>query len=500
MNLGEKIQMLRKSAGLSQEELAEKIYVTRQSVSLWEQNKSQPSIDNVAMLCEVFKISADELLGIGGKSIPFKNQNSEFKNIPSEAERPFATAHTACNLFGLKKSYSILHTKKWIKYPIIGIFLFLFGLREFLRDHEKILLDNIIIWACMIIGAAFMLLFFYLKINDIKKAKEFINANGNIEDDFLFFNDRIVIRTIADNAAAEEKELLYSQLKTVKVSGRFIIFETDKRVFYILVNAFYGNVNYVLNICKNQAMFFSSPYDKKINPPKNMNPKKIKRVKRNSTAMTVILVVIFSLLAVFVFVKNNNDQLRKMNLVFIPVIFMFLTVLYMIYGQYWKKKGIWIREIMPIGLVMLFLFNMIATMYFSREFEYKTRGELKITVSTHEYELLLNTTLPKEGFLYNLESPENTSDISYGEAKKIVLSDKNGIKEFEENIDEIEIWKTSLEEFDTDLTADEELWKDCDYFSIYNSYETNENGGEKKMFFGYDCEKNALYICEFAEK
>lgn len=73
MNLGEKIQMLRKSAGLSQEELAEKIYVTRQSVSLWEQNKSQPSIDNAAMLCEVFKISADELLGIGGKSIPYEN-------------------------------------------------------------------------------------------------------------------------------------------------------------------------------------------------------------------------------------------------------------------------------------------------------------------------------------------------------------------------------------------------------------------------------------------
>lgn len=73
MNLGEKIQMLRNSAGLSQEELAEKIYVTRQSVSLWEQNKSQPSIDNVAMLCEVFKISADELLEIGGKSIPYEN-------------------------------------------------------------------------------------------------------------------------------------------------------------------------------------------------------------------------------------------------------------------------------------------------------------------------------------------------------------------------------------------------------------------------------------------
>lgn len=173
-----------------------------------------------------------------------------------------------------------------------------------------------------------------------------------------------------------------------------------------------------------------------------MNPKKIKRVKRNSTSMTIMLCGIFSLLVVFMFIKNNNDQLRKINLVFIPVVFMFLTVLYMIYGQYWKKKGIWIREIMPIGLVMLFLFNMIATMYVSHEFEYKTSGELKITVSTHEYELLLNTTLPKEGFLYNLKSPENTSDISYGKAKKIVLSDKNGIKEFEENIDEIEIWNT----------------------------------------------------------
>ena len=62
MQLGEKISYLRSNAGLSQEELAEKVNVSRQSVSKWEMNQALPQIDKVLMLCELFDISTDELL------------------------------------------------------------------------------------------------------------------------------------------------------------------------------------------------------------------------------------------------------------------------------------------------------------------------------------------------------------------------------------------------------------------------------------------------------
>lgn len=62
MTIGEKIAQLRVAAGISQELLAEKIDVTRQSVSKWEVGQALPQIDKVLQLCEIFNVSADELL------------------------------------------------------------------------------------------------------------------------------------------------------------------------------------------------------------------------------------------------------------------------------------------------------------------------------------------------------------------------------------------------------------------------------------------------------
>ncbi len=62
MTIGEKIAKLRIAANISQEQLAEKISVSRQSVSKWEMDQALPQIDKVLQLCELFDISTDELL------------------------------------------------------------------------------------------------------------------------------------------------------------------------------------------------------------------------------------------------------------------------------------------------------------------------------------------------------------------------------------------------------------------------------------------------------
>lgn len=62
MSLGDKLINLRKEKQLSQEEMAEKLGVTRQTISKWETNQSTPGFDNIIPLCELFEISTDELL------------------------------------------------------------------------------------------------------------------------------------------------------------------------------------------------------------------------------------------------------------------------------------------------------------------------------------------------------------------------------------------------------------------------------------------------------
>ena len=62
MELNEQIKKYRTEMNLSQEELAEKIYVTRQSVSNWENGKTYPDIHSLLLLGSLFGISLDQLV------------------------------------------------------------------------------------------------------------------------------------------------------------------------------------------------------------------------------------------------------------------------------------------------------------------------------------------------------------------------------------------------------------------------------------------------------
>lgn len=62
MTIGQKIYQLRMMKNISQEQLAEKLGVSRQSISKWEMDQALPQIDKVLQLCNIFSISTDELL------------------------------------------------------------------------------------------------------------------------------------------------------------------------------------------------------------------------------------------------------------------------------------------------------------------------------------------------------------------------------------------------------------------------------------------------------
>lgn len=62
MELGKHIKKYRQEKQLSQEELANRIYVTRQTVSNWENDKSYPDVNSLLLLSEIFQISLDRLI------------------------------------------------------------------------------------------------------------------------------------------------------------------------------------------------------------------------------------------------------------------------------------------------------------------------------------------------------------------------------------------------------------------------------------------------------
>lgn len=80
MTLGERIAAQRSKLGLSQSDLAERLDVSRQSVSKWETDASVPELDKLTKMCEIFDITMDQLVrGIEPEQIPPEQKSEPVK-------------------------------------------------------------------------------------------------------------------------------------------------------------------------------------------------------------------------------------------------------------------------------------------------------------------------------------------------------------------------------------------------------------------------------------
>lgn len=115
MELSKQIKKYRKRDEYSQEQLAEKIYVSRQTISNWENNRSYPDVHNLMMLSVLFNVSIDELI------------KGDIKYLREQ-----------------------IHHKKWriwsnimLVSGIIGVFLFVPAI---LQDNRTLLITSILLY------------------------------------------------------------------------------------------------------------------------------------------------------------------------------------------------------------------------------------------------------------------------------------------------------------------------------------------------------------------
>lgn len=124
MKFGDKLIALRKKNGLSQEELAAKLNVSRQSVSKWESNNSYPETDKIVQICNLFDCSMDDLINeniTDLENIERKNKNNI--NIVFDSFLEFITK--TINMFSDMKFISGL--KCIIEMVIMALILLLLG-------------------------------------------------------------------------------------------------------------------------------------------------------------------------------------------------------------------------------------------------------------------------------------------------------------------------------------------------------------------------------------
>ena len=91
---GERLAKYRKKANMSQEELADKLNVSRQAVSKWERGESSPDTDNLIALASLYNITLDDLLN---KDPDETNRTARFYSfLASMADQFHSTIHIDC--------------------------------------------------------------------------------------------------------------------------------------------------------------------------------------------------------------------------------------------------------------------------------------------------------------------------------------------------------------------------------------------------------------------
>lgn len=116
MKLSDKILKMRKQTGMSQEELAEKLNVSRQTISRWESDSAQPDASNLLQLSKLFKVTADFLI-----NEDYENDNDvpAVKNIEVQANKKISKVLGICiALFGLIGNFVIYILSRFIQVMI----------------------------------------------------------------------------------------------------------------------------------------------------------------------------------------------------------------------------------------------------------------------------------------------------------------------------------------------------------------------------------------------
>ena len=136
MKLNEQIKNYRHKLNISQEELADRIYVSRQTISNWENNKSYPDIHSLLLLSEIFKISLDELVK-GDIEMMKEEIKKEDVFIFNKYSRIF-TGLFILTIVSAIPLFIFLETWAFIPWGIIYIvtMIFAFKIEKIKKDHD----------------------------------------------------------------------------------------------------------------------------------------------------------------------------------------------------------------------------------------------------------------------------------------------------------------------------------------------------------------------------
>ena len=321
MTVGEKIQEYRKDLNLSQEELGQKLLVSRQTISLWEKDQTVPTIDNLIRLREIFGVSVDEILGF--ETI---EQNNEI--LPNELYRFTFSKEELSEIYRLQRK-SVY--KSPLIFTILCILMILFFIGSSAPD--------------VMIGFAFGM-FLIGAVSHIKGIRAYSKVWKNSTEqicksvyEYKVFENYIRVNIYRENERIRESKCFFTDIEQIQQFGKWLFLQFGGQSFIIRKSDL-----------KENSAFYSYMYK---NPSKIIEPPVSNKWRTISIILFVAsLLSIMGALALVGAVSNANGLfVENMWLFFLltPI-----PITSIIFGFILKSKGYKYKKNIIVGFIMTF--------------------------------------------------------------------------------------------------------------------------------------------------
>ena len=469
MTLGEKIQFYRKKIGLPQDELGRKMLVSRQTVSLWEMDKTVPTVDNLLRLKEIFGVSVDDLLS---DACPLETAEKG----PSEV---YEFCYSQSELKEVYKKSRLPIIRNFIFFSVACIFLFVLMC---VSDNTSDATIGLIL-GCFVLGSISHIKGYYL----YKKSWKY-SSNRIRESIYLYeVYDGYFVLTISRNGEiVRTAKIYYTEIEKRHTFGNYVILQ-------------FAGQSYIIkkDILKENSLLVSCD---------TARSQRIETKNPGSFLKAVSLVLfvasiatIFGAIVATTLISWNINVFVEENM-WIFFLFTPIPVTSILFGLYMKKKGYRFRKNIIAGIIMTALlciygsFSFIFANIYSHSDKPIIKAEQTLGIDIPEHSQINTQDLTKgtqsgfRGYVFYV------SDIYFEESSAEI---------FEKELPNDPKWISTVPTEMIGITSSHCDMYDFDHLIIYN-VDTNqfnklpsESGTYRFINILYDSDSDAMKLVEY---
>ena len=467
MTVGERIQYYRKKIGLSQEELGQKMLVSRQTVSLWEMDKTLPTVDNLIRLKEIFSVSIDDILS---EAEPIE----ENKNEPKEA---YVFKYEKSDLQEVFKKARFPLIKRAIVFTIACIVLFIFFAAS---DAPDIMLGLLLGYFLLGVISHIKGYFAYGKAWKTSESR-ILESTYSYE----IFDGYFILNISKNEEVTKTLKIYFDDIEKIQSFGNYLVLQIAGQSYIIKKDVLIPESTFI-TFCNNT--------------PNKVEAKKPKdKLKIISILLFVLSICTIwgALIGVAILSGINHAMTENMWIFFL---FLPVPIASIVFGFYLKKKGYKYKKNVIVGIIMAALLCIYGsfTFFFSDIYSHgdepivNTEQMLNIDIPTHSrintQDWTKGTQSVPRGYIYS------TSDIYF---------DDTAVEQFEKNISNDAKWISDIPNDMVGITSYFCDIQTSDYYIIYNK-DTGEfnklpSSSGTYVFINvlYNAESNTMKLVEY---